>query len=310
MNQRLIVLVLVLAAAASAVAAPLGTSARTAIPLNTQQIISVDYRALKNSESGMALKARVLPEALKEFEKALKGMGIDPDKDVEQLAFVAFRTKDSLASVGLAQGNFDPKKFTAKMKLKKVKVTKYRLNELYPSGTGLVLSFLDPTTMLFGDQAAVQKALDVRDGEAESLSNNHQVTDLMADVESGAIWSVLDQQGTQNMMHSALGDAASLGDYEVVKKRLMGSRYSVDFSRGVNFDLDVVTADAMTAATLTSLMKAGMMYKKSNATAVEKSAMDSMTVDNSASNLQVHFKADDRKFQSLLQTDLFASVSR
>jgi hypothetical protein len=81
-------------------------------------------------------------------------------------------------------------------------------------------------------------------------------------VESGAIWSVLDQQGTQNMMRSALGDAASLGDYDVVKKRLLGSRYSVDFSRGVNFDLDVVTADSMTAATLTSLMKAGMLYKK------------------------------------------------
>jgi hypothetical protein len=114
MNHRLIVLVLVFAAAASAVAAPLGTSARTAIPSNVQQIISVDYRALKSSDSGMALKARVLPDALKEFEKALKGMSIDPDKDVEQLAFVAFRTKDSLASIGLAQGNFDPKKFVGK----------------------------------------------------------------------------------------------------------------------------------------------------------------------------------------------------
>jgi hypothetical protein len=112
------------------------------------------------------------------------------------------------------------------------------------------------------------------------------------------------------MMHSALGEAASLADYDFVKKRLVGSRYTVDFSRGVNFDLDVVTSDSMTAATLSSLMKAGMMFKRNSATAVEKSAMDSMTVDNTSSNLQVHFKADDRKFQSLLQTDLFAAVSR
>lgn len=305
-----VILVVVLAAVASAAAAPLASSARAAIPYHVQQIISVDYRALRNSESGMALKARVLPDNLKQFEEAMRGMGLDPEKDVEQLTFVAFRAQNSLNSVGLAQGNFDQKKFTAKMKLRKQKVEKYRLNAIYPSGTGLVLSFLDPTTMVFGDAGAVKRALDARDGEAESVGTNSQVNDLITDVEDGAVWSVLDQAGTQNMMHSALGEAAGLADYEFVKKRLLGSRYTVDFSRGVNFDLDVVTSDSMTAATLSSLMKAGMMFKRASATAVEKTAMDSMTVDNSSSNLQVHFKADDRKFQSLLQTDLFAAVSR
>ena len=43
------------------------------------------------------------------------------------------------------------------------------------------------------------------------------------------------------MMKSALGDAASLADYDVVKKRLLGSRYAMDFTNGVKFDLDVAT---------------------------------------------------------------------
>jgi hypothetical protein len=310
MKRWAILFLVVIAAVGGSVAAPLGSSARTAIPFHVQQIISVDYRALRNSESGMALKARVLPDNLKQFEQGLRGMGLDPDKDVEQLAFVAFRVKNSLASVGLAQGSFDQKKFIGKMKLRKVKAEKYRLNDIYPTGTGLVLSFLDPTTMVFGDSGAVKRALDARDGEAESVGTNGQVNDLIANVEDGAVWSVLDQAGTQNMMHSALGEAASLADYEFVKKRLLGSRYTVDFARGVNFDLDVVTADSMTAATLSSLLKAGMMFKRSSASAAEKTAMESMTVDNSNSDLQVHFKADDRKFQSLLETNLFAAVSR
>lgn len=295
----------------SAMAAPLGSSTRTIIPAQVQQVISVDYRALRNSESGMALKARVLPENLKQFEQALRGMGINPEKDVEQLTFVAFRTKNGVRTVGVAQGaTLDAKKFAGRMRLKKIKPEKYRTSDIYPTGTGMVVNFLDPGAMLFGDGGAVRAALDTRDGESEGIASNAQMNEMIADVESGPVWSVLDQAGTQNMMRSALGDAAKLADYDVIKKRMLGSRYTVDFSRGVVFNLNVVTSDTMTAATMSSLIKAGMMYKRMNATAAEKNALESMTVDSDSGRLNIQFKADDRKFQSLLQTDLFAAVSR
>ena len=83
-----------------------------------------------------------------------------------------------------------------------------------------------------------------------------------------------------------------------------------NFANGVNFDLDVVTADSMTAATLSSLVKAGMMYKKMNASPIEKLAIDSCTVDNDSSNLKLHFKTDDNKFQALMHSELFAAVSK
>jgi hypothetical protein len=124
------------------------------------------------------------------------------------------------------------------------------------------------------------------------------------------VWSVLDQQGTQNMMRSALGDASKLGDYETVKKRLLGSRYQMNFNSGVNFDLDVLTADSVTATTLSTLVKAGVLYKKMTATPAEKVALESVTVDSDSSTLQMHFKTDDKKFQSLMHSELFAAVSK
>jgi hypothetical protein len=175
---------------------------------------------------------------------------------------------------------------------------------------GMQMSFLDANTMLFGDSQAVKNALDARDGETESLNSNSQITDMMSAVDSGPVWSVLDALGTQTMMRSALGDAAQLADYEIVKKRLLGSRYSMDFSSGVNFDLDVVTADQMTAATLSSLIKAGMLYKRMTASGTEKIALDSVTVDSQSERLRLHFRSDEKRFQSLLQSDLFAAVSR
>ena len=61
----------------NALAAPLSTNARTVLPVQVQQIVSVDYRSLRNSPSGMALKDRVLPDNLKTFEHSLRGLGVN-----------------------------------------------------------------------------------------------------------------------------------------------------------------------------------------------------------------------------------------
>lgn len=296
--------------AAMAWAMPLGTSARAVIPSDIQQIISVDYRALRSSDTAMALKAQVLPENLKQFEGALKGVGVDPEKDVDQLIFASYRVpKQGVRIVGIAQGLFPVKSFNKKMAVRKIKPRKYRDAALYPMSGGMEMTFLDDSTLLFGDISAIEGALDARDGYATGLDSNSQMADMIPSVDSGAVWSILDQQGTQNMMRSALGEASGLADYDTIKKRLLGSRYQMNFANGVNFDLDVLTSDSMTAATLSSLVKAGMMYKKMNASPIEKVAMESMTVDSDNSNLQLHFKTDDKKFQSLMHSDLFAAVS-
>jgi len=296
----------------SAWSLPIGTSARQVIPDSVQQIISVDYRALRDSPTAQALKSQVLPENLKQFEGSLRGIGIDSEHDLDQLTFVSFRAaKDSLKTVGIAQGSFTQKAVLRKLQLKKIKPLRYNNVSTYPmGGGGMRMAFLDESTLLFGDASSVRSALDVRDGMSPNLENNEQISDMIGGVESGPVWSVLDQKGTQNMMMSALGDAARLADYNVLKKRLLSSRYTMNFSNGVKFDLDVATSDSMTASTLSSLVKAGMMYKKMNASPIEKLAIDSCTVDNDSSNLKLHFKTDDNKFQSLMHSQLFAAVSK
>src|SRR5271157_1131325 len=294
----------------SAFGAPLSSNARTVVPSAVQQMISVDYRALRDSATARALKDRVLPDSLKQFEKALKGAGIDPEKDVEQLTFVNYRSQKGPRSIGIAQGPFKKAEFLQKMRAKKVHSEKYQLSYLYPMGSGMQLVFLDPSTILFGENAAIKGAIDVRDNGAESLESNNTINDLITDVDSAPMWSVLDQLGTQNMMRSALGQAASLGDYDVVKKRLLASDYTMNFSNGVTFDLNVKTSDTMTAASMATLLKAGVLYRKMSATPTEKMALENTTVDNSHDMLQMHFKSDDQRFQSLLKSDLFAAVSK
>lgn len=293
-----------------AYAMPLNSAARSCVPADLLQLISVDYRALKDSPTAMALKNQLMPDNIKEFEAALKSIGLDPDKDVDTLTFASFRSgKQGVKTVGMASGPFNMKAILKKMKLQKYVPKKYGNSDIYPMSGGFVMSFLDDSTLLFGDSTAIKEALNTRDGQVMGLDTNGNMADMMTDVDSAPVWSILDQQGTQNMMHSALGDASKVADYETIKKRLMGSRYTMNFNSGVNFDLTVVTADSVTAGTMSSLVKAGILYKKMSATASEKVAFDNTTVDSDGSNLQIHFKANDQQFQSLMHSELFAAVS-
>jgi len=293
-------------------AMPLNSSARAVVPADLQQLISVDYRAMKDSPTAIALKAQIMDsqDSVKQAEAALKGVGINPDKDIDTLTLPSFRTaKQGVRTIFITSGPFNMKAVLKKLTLQKVKGTKYRTSILYPMDGGFVMTFLDDSTLLFGEPSAVKLGLDTRDGEILSIDTNTTMSDMMSDVDAAAFWSILDKQGSQNMMRSALGDAAKIADYETVKNRVLGSYYTMDFSSGVNFDLTVVTSDSITASTLSMLMKAVILYKKSSASPVEKAAMDMATADSDGTKFMVHFKDSDAQFQSLMHSPLFAAIS-
>ena len=306
----LVVLTLLISTGLPLFASSLGTATRSVIPSEVQQIINVDYRRMKNSDTAMAMETKLMPPDMKQFQDALKGIGIDPDKDLEQITIASFRTKErGLAMIGVAQGLFPRKKMRARLVKGKITGKKMNGNLVYPMAGGMSMTFLDDWTMLFGDEKAVQAALDARDDSSQSLNSNSEVTDMIASVERGTIWSVLDAHGTQTMLKSILGNASNLAEYDSVKKQLLGSRYTMDFDRGVDFNLNVVTSDNVTAATLSTILKAGILFKKLSATPTEKLALDNTTVDSDNVRLIVHFKADDKSFQQLIDSPMFAAVT-
>jgi hypothetical protein len=88
--------------------------------------------------------------------------------------------------------------------------------------------------MVFGNSDAVKAALDARDGVAPNLLTNAPMIDAMKSVDTEPLWSVLDEKGTQFMVHQLLGNAASVTDFETVKKHLQSCRYGMDFQHGVH----------------------------------------------------------------------------
>lgn len=298
----------------SAVGAQLSGDARSAIPKDIQQIIVVDYRAMQNSPAAMSLRERVVPPELKRLETALKQSGFKVESVTDVLAFAAFRSspgsKDT-HTIGIAQGQFSTNAIIAQMTKQKIKPTVVRNNSIYPMGaSGMSVSFLNQTTMIFGDTNSVKAALDTRDGMNPSFLANGDMMNEMVAVDQSALWSLLDQKGTQVMMRNVLGEAAQLADYDTVKNRMKSSRYTMDFSNGVKFDMAVVMGDTVTAAMASTLMKGMVMMRKStdSSSAAEKDALSHTTIDSNSGTLMVDYSASDSSFSSLLSSPLFLQV--
>ena len=303
---------MLVAAGSVAFAAQLTTDARGAIPHDVQQLVVIDYHAMQNSPAAMDLRNRVMPPELKQFDEALSHSGLNENHDVDELAFALFRLSpgsDALQTVGIAQGQFDTQTILANFRRQKVKVTMVRTNSVYPMArTGMVLCFVDPSTMIFGDRDAVTKALDARDGMAASLLTNSSMMNAMQSVDTSPLWSILDNKGTQTMMKQLMGQAGSVTDYDSVRKRLDASWYSMDFQHGVRFDLTIATGDTFAAATISSLLSAAVMVRKMSATDAEKQALNNTDIGSSSGNLTIHFATTNRDFDNLLQSPLFKSM--
>lgn len=293
-------------------AAQLSNDARGAVPHEVQQLVVLDYRAMQNSDAAMQLRDRVMPPDLKQFDDALRKSGLNDNHDVDQLAFALFRpssSSDQLQTVGIAQGQFSIEDVLANFRKQKVRPKLVRNNKVYPMGkTGMVLCFVDPSTMVFGEDEAVKQALDVRDGLQPSLLSNGAMMDAMRSVDSEPLWSILDQKGTQTMMRQVMGQAGSVTDYDSVRKRLLASWYTMNFQHGVKFDLTISTGDAFAAATMSSLLNAAVAYKKMSGSDSEKMALGGTDVSSSAGQLAIHFATSDSGFSELLKSSLFQSM--
>src|SRR5215472_332770 len=133
MKRILVLLLAFLVSGLPGFAASLGTAARSVIPVEVQQIINVDYRRMRNSDTAMQMKEKLLPPNMKQFEDALKDIGVNPDKDLDQITLAVFRAKDNtLQIVGVAQGQFPKKKLTGGLTKQKIKGAKINGSLVYP----------------------------------------------------------------------------------------------------------------------------------------------------------------------------------
>ena len=141
-----------------AYAMPLNSSARSCVPADLLQLISVDYRSLKDSPTAMALKQQLMPDNIKQFEAALEEHRHRSRQGCRHArpSPPSAAGKQGVKTVGVASGPFNMKAVLKKMKLQKFTPKKYGTADVYPMDGGFVMTFLDDSTLLFGDSTAIR----------------------------------------------------------------------------------------------------------------------------------------------------------
>src|SRR5260221_8123226 len=195
----------------------------------------------------------MLPERFKQFEKFLASAGVDPNSQVEELAWgliaegVTAKTEGTGSTavptgeeiVGVALGSYNPGSTEAYFKAQKLPTFKSHGFTMYAFGSGagandLFFLFIDSNTAAFGHRDVLEKMLDVRYGGAEGLLRNEKMYSLISEANgSGVVWAVLNPAYTRLAMRQLAPQIQQFPEAAKMVTRMQNLILNIQASGGV-----------------------------------------------------------------------------
>src|SRR6516164_9044673 len=184
------VFVLLAAAAKPAKAGGVGADTIALFPKETGELAYADLKKARTMKWFPALQEQMLPERFRQFEKFLASAGVDPNSQVDELAWGlvpesmakqdgggATDIPSSEMIVGIALGNYNPDSTETYFKQQKLATTNVRGFTLYAFGSGsgpndLFFFFIDSSKAAFGHRQLLEKMIEIRFGGQDGLLRN------------------------------------------------------------------------------------------------------------------------------------------
>lgn len=275
------------------------------------------------------LQAQVLPERFKEFEKFLASAGLDPNSQVEELAWglVAdnMDAKQSGAGssavptgeeiIGVALGSFNPDAVERYFKQQKLPTFKTRGYTLFPFGSGsgandLFFVFFDANKAAFGSRSKLDKMIEIRFGGEQGLLYNETVFPLINEANTGStVWLVLNAAYTRLAVKQLAPEMEQFPEAAKLVTRLKNGIINVDAGSGVDAKVQIVCGSTDDANVMAQLLQAGMLYKRYQAGKDNPDMaqmLDQAKVTPSGDRLNVRMSVSDDQIAKLIQNNTFA----
>lgn len=251
-------------------AGTLSTSIVEMFPANVGEFAYADLKSARQYSWFPQLRDQLLPGRFRDFERFLSSAGVDPDTQVQELAWASLSDAKGVTDqvVGIALGQFDPDATEAHFQQQKLPVIQDHSYNLYAFGSGsgagdIFFMFLDSNTAAFGQRASLDKLLDVRSGDADSLVSNDSMYSLIKDSNgNGLIWAVLNQDYTHLAVQQLLPQANQFPQAADIVKRLKAMTINVDASDGIDAKFQAVCGSSSDANLLAAALQAGVMYRR------------------------------------------------
>jgi hypothetical protein len=307
----------------------LGTDVIAMFPKEVGEFAYADLKKARTMKWFPQLQQQLLPERFREFEKFLAAAGINPDTQVEELAWglvaegVTSKTEGAGNSavptgeqvVGVALGNYNPDSTEAYFKRQKLTTSKARNYTLYAFGTGagssdLFFTFIDSSTAAFGHRAVLEKMIEVRMGTEEGLLRNEKFFPLVNEANGGGVvWAVLNPAYTRLAMQQLAPEVEQFPEAAKLVNRMQNMLINVNAGSGVDGKFQAVCATTEDANTLAQLIQAGFLYKRYQASKENPELadlLDQARVTPAGDRVQLTMSLSDDQMSSLIRHNTFA----
>jgi hypothetical protein len=298
-----------------------GTLSPTVIGMFPKDVGEFAYADLKSARQRPwfpQLREQLLPANFRKFEQFLTSAGVDPNTQVDELAWAAIAPSKTSSEqiVGVATGSFDPGTTEDRFKAQKMPMTELHGYHLYSFGSGtgssdIFFTFVDSNTAAFGQRSGLEKLLDVRTGVAENLFLNDKLAPLIKEANgNGTVWAVLDQGYTHIAMTQLIPQAGQFPQAQTIIDRMTAMTIDVQADSGIDTHFQAVCGSSDDANVLAAALQAGIMMRKYQEASSQPDlagALDHVTVSPSGDRLRVDAPVTQDQLLSLIRSRAFAT---
>jgi hypothetical protein len=304
-------------------AGTLGTDIIGMFPKDIGEFAYADLRLARSQSWFPQLKQQMLPARFRQFERLLASAGIDPNAQVDEVAWALVPVVGSGANavptseqvVGVALGSFRPETAELYFQAQKLPVVKVRTYSLYAFGSAsgpgdLFFFFIDSNTAAFGQRRELEKLIAVRFGEAEGLLSNTQLSPLILQANGSAVvWAVMNAAYTRLAMQQLAPETAQFPQAQQLTAKLRALTMQFIVRTDVQARIQAVCATPDDANTFAALLQAGLMYRRYQAgtSHPEMAALlDQTSVVPSGDRLELRVTLTEAQVLALIARNTFA----
>jgi hypothetical protein len=241
-----------------------GRDALSMFPADTQEFAYSNLSQLRSQPDYAVIQARLLNSQLRGFTDFLRSMGIDPDKDVDEVTLGWHGSPiDPAAYYGLAWGRFDPGKIHDYFVEQKLPWQQYGGYDLYAFGSGdasrdLYFAFLSYSTAAFGRLGDLESLIDVRSGSKPALDSKADFVKYEGELEgSSPQWGIATGAAAASHATPWLAGGEKLPfDPQGLLTPVRAVLYHIEWDSGFALHMSVVCDSVQSASMLAQLVTA------------------------------------------------------
>jgi hypothetical protein len=286
-------------------------------PKDVGEFAYADLKSARKFPWFTQLRDQILPSRFRDFEKFIAAAGVDPDTQVDEIAWGAINSKTGGEQVvGVALGTFNPSSNEESFKQRKMPMFDVHGYHLYAFGSGtgagdILFTFIDSNTAAFGHRAALEKLIDVRMGTTESLLTNDLMAPLINESNgNGIIWAVLDQNYAHMAMTQLVPQASQFAQAAAIINRIRAMTITASADSGIDTHFQAVCSSTEDANLLAAALQAGLMYRRYQEAQDHPDlagALDQVQVSPAGDRLKVDAPVTQDQLLALIRTKAFAA---